>query len=97
MSTILLYGTEEGWEALKKKDLSLGEHRALADGLAETVRKIHALLLEQRRGPTAAGTLDGHVRREPARNPDKVGRNEPCPCGSGKKFKQCHGRPDRVH
>jgi len=21
----------------------------------------------------------------------KVGRNEPCPCGSGKKFKQCHG------
>jgi preprotein translocase subunit SecA len=22
----------------------------------------------------------------------KVGRNDPCPCGSGKKFKQCHGR-----
>ena len=22
----------------------------------------------------------------------KVGRNEPCPCGSGKKFKVCHGR-----
>ena len=22
----------------------------------------------------------------------KVGRNEPCPCGSGKKYKQCHGR-----
>ena len=21
-----------------------------------------------------------------------VGRNEPCPCGSGKKFKQCHGK-----
>jgi preprotein translocase subunit SecA len=27
------------------------------------------------------------VREQP-----KVGRNEPCPCGSGKKFKQCHGR-----
>ena len=27
------------------------------------------------------------VRREVP----KVGRNEPCPCGSGKKFKQCHG------
>ena len=26
------------------------------------------------------------------RNTRKVGRNEPCPCGSGKKFKQCHGR-----
>jgi len=23
---------------------------------------------------------------------EKVGRNEPCPCGSGKKYKQCHGR-----
>ena len=22
----------------------------------------------------------------------RVGRNEPCPCGSGKKYKQCHGR-----
>ena len=26
------------------------------------------------------------------RDEKKVGRNEPCPCGSGKKFKQCHGR-----
>jgi uncharacterized protein len=28
------------------------------------------------------------------RSAAKVGRNEPCPCGSGKKFKQCCGRPD---
>jgi SWIM/SEC-C metal-binding protein len=27
--------------------------------------------------------------REPARSTPKVGRNEPCPCGSGKKFKKC--------
>ncbi len=26
------------------------------------------------------------------RHEDKVGRNDPCPCGSGKKFKHCHGR-----
>jgi len=26
------------------------------------------------------------------RNKPKIGRNEPCPCGSGKKYKQCHGR-----
>ena len=26
----------------------------------------------------------------------KVGRNEPCPCGSGKKYKQCHGVPGRA-
>ena len=32
------------------------------------------------------------VRRPPAkRAPDKVGRNSPCPCGSGKKYKKCHG------
>jgi hypothetical protein len=36
--------------------------------------------------------------RAPARNPTdalswgKVGRNDPCPCGSGRKYKQCHGR-----
>jgi len=24
---------------------------------------------------------------------ERVGRNEPCPCGSGKKYKHCHGRP----
>jgi predicted aspartyl protease len=27
----------------------------------------------------------------PVRNEDKVGRNDPCPCGSGKKYKHCHG------
>jgi len=27
----------------------------------------------------------------------KVGRNHPCPCGSGKKYKHCHGRVDRLH
>ena len=31
-------------------------------------------------------------RISPVRVEKKVGRNEPCPCGSGKKFKQCHGR-----
>ena len=29
---------------------------------------------------------------EPIRNEDKHGRNEPCPCGSGKKYKNCCGR-----
>jgi preprotein translocase subunit SecA len=28
----------------------------------------------------------------PVRVEKKVGRNEPCPCGSGKKYKNCHGR-----
>jgi preprotein translocase subunit SecA len=28
----------------------------------------------------------------PADAVPKVGRNDPCPCGSGKKYKQCHGK-----
>jgi uncharacterized protein len=37
-------------------------------------------------------------RPAPARRSDaKVGRNDPCPCNSGKKFKLCCGAPDRLH
>ena len=36
---------------------------------------------------------DGSDKKRPVRNADKkVGRNDPCPCGSGKKYKQCCGR-----
>jgi preprotein translocase subunit SecA len=40
---------------------------------------------------------DGSVSQEAgpaslAQQVPKVGRNDPCPCGSGKKYKQCHGR-----
>ncbi|HZX33359.1 MAG TPA: UPF0149 family protein [Rhodocyclaceae bacterium] len=31
------------------------------------------------------------------RDVEKVGRNDPCPCGSGKKFKQCCGQPEKLH
>ena len=39
-------------------------------------------------GPVASGA----VEQPTVRGGRKVGRNEPCPCGSGKKFKHCHGR-----
>ncbi len=52
-------------------------------------------------GPVAAGISGGFVPGYADNNVDpnatfirhdrKVGRNEPCPCGSGKKFKHCHG------
>ena len=32
------------------------------------------------------------VKREPIVVDAKINRNEPCPCGSGKKYKQCHGK-----
>ncbi|WP_295383889.1 preprotein translocase subunit SecA [uncultured Thiodictyon sp.] len=39
------------------------------------------------------GVALGEEAHQPfVRGEEKVGRNEPCPCGSGKKYKQCHGR-----
>jgi len=40
----------------------------------------------------------GEVKKiEPIRNRgEKVGRNDPCPCGSGKKYKNCHMRAEAV-
>ncbi len=41
----------------------------------------------------ASAADEPEKRHEPfVREGRKVGRNEPCPCGSGKKYKQCHGR-----
>ena len=51
-------------------------------------------------GSTAYGkAADGGARsvekvKTVRREQPKVGRNDPCPCGSGKKFKKCHGRED---
>ena len=38
------------------------------------------------------GGRGGQKKTQPVRVEKKVGRNEPCPCGSGKKYKQCHGK-----
>jgi preprotein translocase subunit SecA len=43
--------------------------------------------------PEDDATSEGASKAAPfVRDDRKVGRNEPCPCGSGKKYKQCHGR-----
>ena len=51
--------------------------------------------------PTETGEVETMVDRSTARQtgPEglaepyaRVGRNDPCPCGSGKKYKQCHGK-----
>ena len=46
-------------------------------------------------GPTAAGSVTVRHAAFDAGNPEtwtKVGRNAPCPCGSGRKYKRCHGK-----
>ena len=42
---------------------------------------------------TSSGKGDGTTHRQVQREGDKIGRNAPCPCGSGKKYKRCHGAP----
>lgn len=38
-----------------------------------------------------SGTGDQAVSKKPFKTEGKIGRNDPCPCGSGKKYKKCHG------
>ena len=49
---------------------------------------------EQRQDLLAQSHSDTQQKQvtQPIRKEVKVGRNDPCPCGSGKKYKQCHGR-----
>jgi preprotein translocase subunit SecA len=63
----------------------------------EKVQYQHPALEEALVGAGAEAEAEEQVAtlRKPApfvRQMDKVGRNDPCPCGSGKKFKHCHGR-----
>ncbi|MEE4240486.1 MAG: preprotein translocase subunit SecA [Desulfopila sp.] len=41
------------------------------------------------KGPAGAESNEPHTIK---RDGDKIGRNDPCPCGSGKKYKKCHGK-----
>jgi preprotein translocase subunit SecA len=59
-----------------------------ADDLEEAFMRRKRRELEQAR---MAGSGDAAPVQQVVRAQDKVGRNDPCPCGSGKKFKKCHG------
>mgnify|MGYP000267822886 FL=1 len=86
-------------DAYKKESLEMFEEMisAIQD---ETVRRIFSARIkseaEVKRERVAEGIVattagDGSVKRQP-RKVQKIGRNDPCPCGSGKKYKQCCGR-----
>jgi preprotein translocase subunit SecA len=59
-----------------------------ADDLEEAFMRRKRRELEQAR---MAGAGDVQPVQQVVRAQEKVGRNDPCPCGSGKKFKKCHG------
>jgi preprotein translocase subunit SecA len=58
---------------------------------AENVQYHHAGY-DEALAESAEGGSDGEEHKPFVRNGQKVGRNDPCPCGSGKKYKHCHGR-----
>jgi uncharacterized protein len=90
-STILRYGTADGLDTMNKPS-DHQQQQAAADSLANSARQIHGFWLDQRRQQMARGDVLGIMpSRRPIRAPVKIGRNEPCPCGSGKKYKHCHG------
>ncbi len=59
-----------------------------ADELEEAFMRRKRRELEQAR---MAGAGDAQPVQQVVRSQEKVGRNDPCPCGSGKKYKKCHG------
>nr|WP_319553652.1 preprotein translocase subunit SecA [uncultured Vibrio sp.] len=66
------------------------QRRAQAEEAARRAQAQHAAAENQ----LADGEEAEDAHQPVVRDERKVGRNEPCPCGSGKKYKQCHGKID---
>lgn len=80
----------DGFSADQDKLTRTPEQReALAAQIEECLVRIHAFWLPLRHAVRERDTAQ--------RLKAKVGRNEPCPCGSGKKFKKCCGAPSELH
>ena len=92
------YAQNDPVKAYQKESMHMFEEMVAAIQ-EETVRRLYSVRLksnqEIKRERVATGITegrgDGTVKKQP-RRVQKVGRNDPCPCGSGKKYKQCCGR-----
>ena len=94
------YAQSNPVDAYKRESLHMFEEMVAAIQ-EETVRRLYSMRLrtnqEVKRERVASGITegrgDGTVKKQP-RRVQKVGRNDPCPCGSGKKYKKCCGREE---
>ena len=66
--------------------------RAEAEAMAERMQFQHAEASALNQPQAEAEEAEVAVAVAPARTEQKIGRNEACPCGSGKKYKHCHGQ-----
>lgn len=83
LTPITLFGTEGGWKILD--DLEREQADAMRNAIPQAAHDAYVYWLERRGGAQrASATARPHRRAVP-----KVGRNDPCPCGSGKKYKNC--------
>jgi preprotein translocase subunit SecA len=70
------------------------QRRAQAEAQAQQSSYQHAAAqsITAEGGEEGSGEEPAEAAQPFVREDKKVGRNEPCPCGSGKKYKQCHGK-----
>ncbi|MGE3456078.1 MAG: SEC-C metal-binding domain-containing protein, partial [Kofleriaceae bacterium] len=89
---------QESVPAVQEKSRQMEEHGAANKSEDEgAVQDPTARARRPSRGGAAARTGDGDAKQEPTRRErPKVGRNDPCPCGSGKKYKKCHGKDEEA-
>ncbi len=57
----------------------------------ESAEPSYGVNVNQGNGAASGAERDPTVKQQPVLVGEKVGRNDPCPCGSGKKYKNCHG------
>ncbi len=88
MDAISLHGLEENFEILT--GLSFEEHQQTVADIEPAVRTLHAYWLAQRSGTAMPTGLENNIHvPQPVHVAPQAGRNDPCPCGSGKKYKRC--------
>jgi len=60
---------------------------------ADVAQHVENVRLQHADYDAALGGEDAPAQKpQPARAGQKIGRNDPCPCGSGRKYKHCHGK-----
>jgi preprotein translocase subunit SecA len=67
------------------------QKRAAQSAVQDMTRKLQRDKDKELAGLQFVGGDGSAVAKKQVVNSDKVGRNDPCPCGSGKKYKKCHG------
>ncbi|GLR26080.1 preprotein translocase subunit SecA [Limnobacter litoralis] len=91
VTRVLLTVRVQSADQVDEAQQRLGEQASHLENLEFRHDETGSGLAEEDSPESAADNTPQPVAAQPRRVSDKVGRNDPCPCGSGKKFKHCHG------